>query len=158
MGGGRDATRMSRSRTRPRGKSTPLTKDGTANNGYERGVFWSPDSKKLVALRTEKGDDRKVYLIESSPKDQLQPKLQSYDYLKPGDQVPDLASRTSSTSPPGRRSPSPTRSSPTPRASSEVRWSPDSSRFTFLYNQRGHQVLRLIAVDAATGEATALDR
>ena len=40
-----------------------------------------------VALRTKKGDERKVYLIESSPKDQLQPRLQSYDYLKPGDRV-----------------------------------------------------------------------
>ena len=38
----------------------------------------------------------------------------------------------------------------------EVRWSPDSSRFTFLYNQRGHQVLRVVAVDAATGEARAI--
>jgi dipeptidyl aminopeptidase/acylaminoacyl peptidase len=33
----------------------------------------------------------------------------------------------------------------------DVRWSPDSSRFTFLYNQRGHQALRILAVDANSG-------
>jgi dipeptidyl aminopeptidase/acylaminoacyl peptidase len=42
---------------------------------------------------------------------------------------------------------------PNPWSISEVRFGPDSSRFTFLYNQRGHQVLRIIAVDAGTGEA-----
>jgi dipeptidyl aminopeptidase/acylaminoacyl peptidase len=30
---------------------------------------------------------------------------------------------------------------------------PDASRFTFLFNQRGHQALRLVAVDGATGDA-----
>ena len=37
-----------------------------------------------------------------------------------------------------------------------MRWEPDSKRFTFLYNQRGHQMLRIIAVDAETGEARAI--
>src|SRR5262249_50882110 len=70
------------------GKSTPLTKDGTEANGYTRGVFWAPDSKHFVTQRTEKGDERKVYLIESTPKGQRQPRLDSYNYLKPGDKVP----------------------------------------------------------------------
>ncbi len=34
-----------------------------------------------------------------------------------------------------------------------MHWSPDSSRFYFVYNQRGHQVLRVISVDAKTGTA-----
>jgi dipeptidyl aminopeptidase/acylaminoacyl peptidase len=33
----------------------------------------------------------------------------------------------------------------------DYRWAADSSRFTFLYNQRGHQVLRLLSIDAASG-------
>ena len=37
-----------------------------------------------------------------------------------------------------------------------MRWAGDSSRFTFLYNQRGHQVLRIVGVDAANGKAEAL--
>ena len=41
-------------------------------------------------------------------------------------------------------------------ASRDMRWSPDSRRFTFLYNQRGHQVLRVVVVDGETGETAAL--
>src|SRR6185312_14879446 len=75
-------------RNKQSGEEVPLSTEGTETDGYEAGVFWSPDSTKLVALRTKKGDERKVYLIESSPRDQVQPKLQSYNYLKPGDQIP----------------------------------------------------------------------
>jgi dipeptidyl aminopeptidase/acylaminoacyl peptidase len=32
-----------------------------------------------------------------------------------------------------------------------VRWDADSSRFTFVFNQRGHQALRILAVDAGSG-------
>ena len=137
------------------GKSTPLAKDGTSANGFERGVFWSPDSKHFVALRTEKGDERKVYLIESTPKGQVQPRLQSYNYLKPGDKVPitkphlfDAESK--------REVPIRDELFANPYDISEVHWSPDSSQFTFLFNQRGHQVVRIIGVDAATGRARAI--
>ena len=132
-----------------------LGEDGVEADSYETPVFWSPDSKKVVAMRTLKGDDRKVNLIESSPRGQLQPKLSHYDYLKPGDRVPiskphlfDVEARK------------PIAVADTlfenPWSIEEVRWSPDSNRFTFLYNQRGHQVLRVVAVDASTGEAKAL--
>ena len=38
-----------------------------------------------------------------------------------------------------------------PWSDEDVRWSPDSSRFSFLFNQRGHQALRILGVDAQTG-------
>jgi dipeptidyl aminopeptidase/acylaminoacyl peptidase len=127
-----------------------FTEDGTEENAYSERFYWSPDSNKLVVLRRLKGDDRKVYIIESSPDDQLQPKLHNYSYLKPGDKIPldkphlfhildkqhiDIQGELF----------------PNPWSISEIRWSPDSSRFTFLYNQRGHQVLRIISVDTGTG-------
>ncbi len=132
-----------------------LGEDGSENDSYETPAYWSPDSKKVVAMRTLKGDDRKVSLIESSPRNQLQPRLSHYDYLKPGDRVPiskphlfDIESKK------------PVTVTDTlfdnPWSIEEVRWSPDSKRFTFLFNQRGHQVLRVVAVNASTGEATAL--
>jgi len=133
-------------------EQTALTEDGTEEHAYSDRFQWSPDSTKLVVLRTRKGDERKVYLIESSPKDQLQPKLHDYSYLKPGDQIaihkPHLfdvvAKSYISVS---------DELFPNPWGISEIRWAPDSSRFTFLYNQRGHQVLRIVSVDADTGEA-----
>ena len=133
-----------------------LSHDGKADDSYaEADLRWSPDSTRLVALRTKKGDDRKVYLVESSPHDQLQPKLESYDYLKPGDRIPiqkphlfDVAAHTAIPVSDALFS--------EPWSLSEPRWSADSKHFTFLYNQRGHQVLRVVSVDGKTGEARAI--
>jgi dipeptidyl-peptidase-4 len=113
-------------------------------------VYWSPDSTRLVAMRLTPGTPRRVYLIESSPADQLQPKLLSYPYLKPGDDVPvrkphlfDVATKS--------KIPVNDDLFKNPWSIEDVRWDADSSRFTFLFNQRGHQALRILAVDAATG-------
>ncbi len=142
-------------RDRAASKDFALSYEGAESDAYEPRVFWSPDSKKLVALRTARGDHHVVNLVESSPSDQLQPKLNSYDYLKPGDRIPvsrphlfDVATR--------KEIPIDGDLFPNPWSIEEIRWSPDSRRFTFLYNQRGHQVLRLVAVDAETGHAAAL--
>lgn len=136
-------------------KEAALTDDGSEEDAYSQEFHWSPDSRKLVVLRTRKGDSRKVYLVESSPKDQLQPKLHEMEYLKPGDRIDvsipqlfDIAGR--------RRVPVSDELFANPWSISDLRWSPDSSRFTFLYNQRGHQVLRIVAVDAATGQTRAM--
>jgi dipeptidyl aminopeptidase/acylaminoacyl peptidase len=137
------------------GQETWLSSGGTEEDGYSGRVDWSPDSKNVVVLRTKKGDDRKVYLIESSPADQVQPKLQSYEYLKPGDRV--AVSKPHLFDVAGKREiPIDDSLFPNPWAVEEVRWVPDSSRFTFVYNQRGHQVLRIIGVDAATGKANGI--
>jgi dipeptidyl aminopeptidase/acylaminoacyl peptidase len=133
-----------------------LSENGSPEDAYsERQLYWSPDSRRLVALRTKKGGDRKVTIVESSPRDQLQPKVHTIDYLKPGDPIPqpkphlfDIASR--------REIPVSDELFPTPWSVQGVRWDADSKRFTFLYNQRGHQVLRVIAVDAETGAARAI--
>jgi dipeptidyl aminopeptidase/acylaminoacyl peptidase len=149
-----------------------LTTDGCATNSYARNeqanrgiemeydkpdpatptpeVYWSPDSKRLVAMKHQLGTDRRVYLIESSPADQLQPKLESYPYLKPGDDVPinkphlfDVETK--------KEIPVSDELFKNPWSINDLRWDQDSSRFTFLFNQRGHQALRVLAVDAQTG-------
>jgi dipeptidyl aminopeptidase/acylaminoacyl peptidase len=144
-----------RLRDRTSGEEVALSRDGTADDAYDPAFFWSPDPKKLVALRTRKGDDRKVYLIESSPADQLQPRLHSFPYLKPGDRIPltkphlfDVAGR--------KQVPVADDLFPNPWETRFLGWDKDSARFTFFYNQRGHQVLRVLAVDADTGKVTPL--
>jgi len=129
------------------GEEFLLTDDASEESFYRSDFRWSPDLSRLVAIRTTKGDDRKVYFVESSPKDQLQPKLRSYDYRKPGDRIPqdkpvlfDVAQRKKITISDDLF--------PNPWSLNRIRWAEDSSHFTFLYNQRGHQVLRVIAVDA----------
>ena len=75
-------------RDKKAGGERQLSRGGTAADGYDGQVFWSPDSTKLVAVRVKAGGDRRVTLIESSPKDRLQPKTDTYFYLKPGDDIP----------------------------------------------------------------------
>ena len=137
------------------GNEFALSTNGTAEHFYSGEFHWSPDSKKLVAVQATKGDGRKVYLVESSPKDQLQPKLLSYDYDKPGDKIPvpcpqlfEVATR--------QQVPVPNDLFANAWSVDEIRWWPDSSRFTFLFNQRGHQSLKIISVDAGSGEARAI--
>lgn len=134
---------------------TALTDDGTEENAYSDRFFWSPDSSKLIVLRVRDGFERKVHLIESSPGDQLQPKLHTLDYRKPGDEIPiakphlfdlnDMSHTVISDE-----------LFPNPWDISEIRWSPDSSEFSFFYNQRGHQVLRIVGVDAGSGATRAI--
>jgi len=133
------------------GEEIALSSDGTEENAHSERFWWSPDSEKLAAVQTRKGEDRKIHLIESSPKDQLQPKLHTLSYTKPGDRI-DIAKPQLFNVVRERQIPISNELSPNPWSISEVRWAPDSGRFTYLYNQRGHQVLRIISVDAGTGE------
>ena len=136
------------------GEEFRLSDDGTPEDRYNGRFTWSPDSNRLVAMRHRPGQERKVYIIESSPRDQLQPKLHSYTYNKPGDRIGiskpklfDVEGR--------KRIPVSDELFPNPWSLRDIRWAADSSRFTFVYNQRGHQVLRVLAVDAADGSVRA---
>ncbi|MCC7376903.1 MAG: prolyl oligopeptidase family serine peptidase [Verrucomicrobiales bacterium] len=119
-------------------------------------VIWSPDSKKLIALQTRSVPERRVQLIESSPKDQLQPRLSSYPYLKPGDEIPVQRPRLFSADPAVEITFG-AELFPNPWSLDEFRWDTDSRRFTFLYNQRGHQVMRVLAVSLPNETATSAD-
>jgi dipeptidyl aminopeptidase/acylaminoacyl peptidase len=137
------------------GEDVTLTTEGKADDGYISEFYWSPDSRRLVALRRKNVEARKVYLIESSPRDQLQPKLHSYTYAKPGDPLPvskphlfDVAAH--------KEMAIRDELFPNPWEIRDLRWEKDSKRFTFVYNQRGHQVLRLVGVDAESGAAVPL--
>jgi len=113
-------------------------------------VFWSPDSKFLVALRTRAVTERTVYLVESAPRDQLQPRLRSYPYLKPGDDVPIGVPHLFDVED-GREISLDRTLFATPWDLTDFHWAPDGSEIFFLYNQRGHQTMRVIAIKATTG-------
>jgi dienelactone hydrolase len=136
--------------------ATPLSLDGSEGNYYIlRSVAWSPDSRKLAAYHTRPGYDRQVQYIESSPTDQLQPKHSSIFYRKPGDALdiayPALFDIASKMEVEIDHALFPNAYNLTPPV-----WWKDSRAFTFEYNQRGHQVYRVIEVDAQTGAARAL--
>ena len=135
-------------------EESQLSTDGKADDTYGR-VHWSPDSKKLIAIKTKAGGDRKVTLVESSPRHQLQPITSTYNYLKPGDPIPlskphlfDIETK--------KEVVVPDELFPNPWAVGDEHWSKDSSHFFFTYNQRGHTVMRLLDIDAETGKVTAV--
>lgn len=135
----------------PDGPETPLSQSGKEGDDFSLGeVYWSPDSKHLAALRTKRAAKRTVHIVESSPKDQLQPKLHSFPYAKPGDEIDHPRVVLFDVDPPRERVLEDALF-PNPWSIDHCRWRPDGSEFLFLYNQRGHQTLRLIAADRDGG-------
>ncbi|GLH71710.1 peptidase [Geothrix limicola] len=131
------------------------SRDGNLGDAYTGEFHWSPDSKRLVALRATKVEQRKVTLVESTPREQFQPKTQINEYTKPGDPLPRPRPQLFEVET-GRQIPVKDDLAPNPYEVSEVRWSKDGSRFTYLYNERGHQLLRVVSVDAGTGDSKVL--
>ena len=134
----------------------PISFDGSEDNYYSlRSLAWSPNSKKLAAYHTRPGYDRLVNYIESSPTDQIQPKHTTVHYAKPGDTLDiafpvlfDVATKQQTDIDPTLF--------PNAYDISEPVWWKDSRGFTFEYNQRGHQVYRVIEVDANNGKTRPL--
>jgi hypothetical protein len=67
---------------------TQLSYDGSKGFYYSSYIQWAPNGKDIMAYKVRPGEEHTIYFVESSPSDQFQPKLQSRDYLKPGDQLP----------------------------------------------------------------------
>jgi dipeptidyl aminopeptidase/acylaminoacyl peptidase len=140
---------------RPAGRSTVtvLSSDGSEGNFYDpESIAWSPDSKKIAAYRVRPGYRRLVHYIESAPKDQVQPRHFTQLYAKPGDPV-DHDQPVIFEIQPERQIRVADDTFPSPLTLSRLEWRPDSRTVLFEYNQRGHQIYRLIEVDAASGKA-----
>ncbi len=133
-----------------------LSEDGSEGNYYAFSTLaWSPDSTHLVVYRIRPGYRRVIDYVESSPKDQLQPETSTMVYPKAGDVLPlpqpvlfDVATQ--------KQIDIGNALFPNPYDLSHAVWWKDSRAFTFEYNQRGHQVYRVIEVDGHTGEARTL--
>ncbi|SEA65078.1 Dipeptidyl aminopeptidase/acylaminoacyl peptidase [Pedobacter hartonius] len=128
-----------------------LSADGSAAEYYSRDLKWSPDSKKLADYKIKPVKTRQVYLIESSPKDQLQPKLHSRSYAKPGDSLP---VNTPCLFHVEEKKQVPVTGVPIDMAYnlSAIKWQQDSRAFTFEYNKRGFQLFQVLQADAASGQ------
>ncbi len=175
-GGGRGGVAADATRPSPDGKSlayidnfniavrpagskegTRISTDGSEGNPYTfQSIVWSPNSKMIAAYRVRPGYRRMVRYVESSPADQLQPKTFERYYQKPGDvldlQQPsffDIATKHETTVDNALFD--------NPYDLSRIEWRKDSRAFTFEYNQRGHQLYRIVEVSATTGSARAIE-
>jgi dipeptidyl aminopeptidase/acylaminoacyl peptidase len=137
-------------------EATQLSFDGASGNAYDiQSITWSPDSKKLAAYRVVPGYRREIHYVQSSPPDQLQPKATTRLYNKPGDILDvdqpvlfEIANR--------RQINVSNALFPNAYTMSGLAWRRDGRAVTFEYNQRGHQVFRVIEIDANTGAVRAI--
>jgi dipeptidyl-peptidase-4 len=125
----------------------PLTTDGTADHGFSGPAWLSPDASRFVVMKTKKVTRQRVHIIESRPDDQVQPKLHSFAYPKPGDPIDEVLPWLFDIST-GQGRPLDTSLIPTPWSLTRAHWV-DSSRFRLLYNERGHAVVRIVEFNAA---------
>ena len=133
-----------------------LSEDGTLSAYYSARLQWSPDGRYVAACRIRPvSQKRYVYYVESSPSSQLQPILHQQEYAKPGDERTQRTPCIFEVST-GRRV--------IPDNSLFSRqydlWGPewlhDSRTLVFEYNERGHKVFRVLALDAESGKVRTL--
>jgi dipeptidyl aminopeptidase/acylaminoacyl peptidase len=130
--------------------------DGTEGDAYDpQSIVWSPDSRRVAAYRVKPGYRREVHYIQSSPEDQLQPKQASLLYNKPGD-VLDVGTPAIFDVDARREIVVDRALFPNAYNVTALEWRGDSRSVTFEYNQRGHQVYRVVEIDAATGATRAI--
>ena len=133
------------------GKERQLSIDGTLSGYYSSYLVWSPDSRYVAANRIHPvAEKRYAYYVESSPADQLQPKLHKQEYAKPGDELmqkkPCLFEVAT-----GRTIIPSTELFANQYELSGPVWNDDSRAVRFEFNARGHQTYRLLELSAETG-------
>ena len=135
-------------------KEYQLSFDGAEKAGYGQ-LRWSPDSRTIFAMKQYEVDTRQILLAESRPTNQTQPNYRWIDYAKPGDalaqNIPVLFNVETK-----QQIPFDASSFNNQYSLYFSAWSPDSKYAIFHYNQRGHQVYQIVAINTETGEYRAL--
>lgn len=137
------------------GKEKRLSDDGTIGNYYSSWIYWSPDSRKVAVCKIHPAEKRYVYYVESSPADQLQPKLHKQEYAKPGDElrfkIPCIFDVED-----GKKVIPDTKLFANQFDLYGPEWNSDSKAVTFEFNERGHKNYRVLELSAETGEVRPL--
>ena len=135
---------------KPYSEKRVLSQDGTIGCYYSNRIYWSPDSRHIFVCKRRPVAKRYVYYVETSPPDQLQPILHQQEYAKPGDELPQRTPVIFDVSS-GRRIEGSTNLCPNQYDLDSFAWTADSREVTMEYNERGHKVYRVLAMDAETG-------
>ena len=131
-------------------KEIQLSQDGKEGLAYGR-LSWAPDSRTLVAFRTEPGERKEVYLVQSSPSGAGRAKLQTRPYALPGDKFTTFELNLFDIASQKQIKPEVDRFEhgwESPR----LHWNRDGHHLAYQQVDRGHQRFRLIEVDSHTGQ------
>ena len=132
------------------GAERALTCDGGMGFYYSVHMQWSPDGRRLAASKLRRAEKHYVSFVESSPADQLQPRLHTMEYCKPGDDL-DYREPRIVDAETGEVFVPATELFANQYGLEIPYWLDDSDNIYFEYNARGHKVYRLLAFSAATG-------
>ncbi len=138
-----------------------LTDDGTADSPWNGGTHASPDQRFILAMKVDAPEQHPIHLIEvarngdADAPDDVEPTLRTIQYLKPGDRIAHPHPTVIDLQTGDRIELDPTLA-PTPWSFTNISWHPAGDRVRLLYNQRGHQTLRLLEIDVRTGDSRVL--
>ncbi|HMD97674.1 MAG TPA: DPP IV N-terminal domain-containing protein [Terriglobia bacterium] len=140
----------------PLPSSRLMVEQGTEDVRQRPGVFWSPDSSKLVTYRIDSRHVGRFTTLQFVPPDQLRPKAYTYVYPLPGEVLSkaepiifDIQS--------GKRIE--VQTDPLElefQGGPEFEWFKDSKRFHYLFHARGYKQVVLREVDAGSGQERAV--
>ena len=128
-----------------------LTQDGTIGCYYSNRIQWSPDGKRIFVCKRVPVAKRYAYYVESSPADQLQPILHKQEYAKPGDALPQHYPVIIDVNT-GKKVEADRHQIENQYDLDWMQWTPDSKEVTMEYNQRGHHLYQMLAMNAETGK------
>ncbi|ODA79766.1 hypothetical protein RJ55_05360 [Drechmeria coniospora] len=127
------------------GAEKQISFDGNADNEF-KDMYPSPNGRHVVVKQCRPPSKQSLlYMVDSSPKDQLRPALISEEYLRPGDNVEHQRPRLFDLEA-NREMLVDDALFRNPFSLTNVGWSGDGRRYRFLFNQRGHQSLRLLEI------------
>ena len=135
-----------------------LVEQKSDNVKQPAGVFWSPDSTKLITYRIDSRNAGRFTSMQFVPEDQLRPKAYTVVYPLPGEVLPkaepiifDLRAekrinvKTAALELPFQDAPG-------------FDWSPDGKTIRYDYDERGDKAREIRLVDPETGDQRALVR
>ncbi len=130
---------------------TALTTDGKDTFYYSSWGSFSSDGKYYATVKIKPSPKRYVTYVNSSPKDQLQPKYFNIEYAKPGDsldyKVPVVIDlQTKEVKIPSDELFASQFDLSTPA------WDNGKHTLTFEFNERGHKTYRILEMNAETGK------
>ena len=135
-----------------------MVDQGTEDVQQPAGVFWSPDSSKLITYRIDSRNSGRFTSLQFVPPGQLRPRAFTYVYPLPGEVLakaePILFDIQS-----GKRIDVQSGPIELPfQDGPEFEWFPDSKGFYYDYDERGFKAKELRVVDTFTGEQKMLLR
>jgi dipeptidyl-peptidase 4 len=129
------------------GTEEPLSHGASVDGSFKEDYIYPSSAQQYAVMwQCEPESEHIVHMVDSSPEDQLQPKLKSIQYLKPGDNVEvcrprlfDLGVR--------KEICVDNRLFNNPYVLVNIGWSEDDTKYRFIYNERGHKRVRLLEIN-----------